>query len=206
MTEAAGSSSGVKIGWTFPAEVPPLSGPDECRADHWSWSSLWSNCLGKQICCKSAWWSSGGVPELHSVSLPACLSAAFLSPLALYYSPLLTDEEFSLLRRDVPEPCSSFRRRIRASADLRRLQINKSTGFENSSFQLLRSPWGSRDAEPSGKVGQTADAMVSSVFDPHVEKGAAVCLPLVCSATATTAAVQTQHFQVRLQASKDTLN
>lgn len=142
MTEAAGSSRGVKIGWIFSAGVSPLAGPDECRADHWSWSSLWSNCLGGQICCKSAWWSCGGAPELYSISLPACLPAAFLSPLAQYYSLLLTDEEFSLVRRDVPEPGGSFRRRIRASVDSRRLQINKSTGFKNLSFQLLRSPWG----------------------------------------------------------------
>lgn len=83
------------------------------------------------------WWSPWA-----PLRLSAGLSAAFLSPLALYYSSLLTDEEFLLGKRDVLEPRSSFRRRIRASVDLRRLQINKSTGFENLPFQLLRSPWG----------------------------------------------------------------
>lgn len=85
-----------------------------------------------------------------------------------------------MVRLDVPEPCSSFRRRIKASVDSRWLQINRSTGFENSSFQLGRPPQcvtegGSRDREQNGKVGQTANATVGSVFDPRVDKRAAAC-------------------------------
>lgn len=167
------------LGRILSAGVSPLAGPDECRADHWSWSSLWSNCLGGQICCKSGWWSSGVVPELHSVSLPACL-LLFLSLLALHYSLLQTDEEFSLVRRDVPEACSSFRRRIRASVDSRRQQINKCTGFENLSFQLLRSPWGgSRRGQQRWKtkwqMWPNCRSNGEFGFDRRVEKRAAVC-------------------------------
>lgn len=51
---------------------------------------------------------------------------------ALYYSLLLTTEEFSSVGRVVPKPCG----RIRAPVDARQLQINKSSGFEDSSSLL----------------------------------------------------------------------